>query len=502
MTILLRSILKTHQQIRPVASARWVALRGYSGKSDITASAMVYSDYGQPSQVLRWHSYLLPALTSDTVHVKFLASPINPADVNMIQGAYPIKPTFHQLGDENLAVGGNEGVAEVIATGDGVDSLKVGDQVVMANTGYGTWRTHAAGPASDFQLLPYAADNVSNIQKATITVNPCTAYRMLKDFVDLKQGDYIIQNGGNSAVGQAVIQIAKAWGLKTINVVRNRPNLDQLVDELTQLGATHVITDESLGRAESKKEIKSWFGKNAPLLGLNCVGGQSATEMARYLGSNGHFVTYGAMSRKPLSLPASLLIFKNISFHGFWVSKWAETHSKQERYAMLEDILGLMSQNKLLEPKWTQVEWNEEAMKQAVDQGISGFATEYIAKMNVVAPCPLKPSGTGRYRRIDYCWSSFHDEINLDDVQDACMEIQQILQSDQHHQSQQQQYIARTGNPLVQDSSFIPLHQAVSQLQVSNTSEIKRPRSFSVGDPPRSHHHMMQPSTLHCKPIF
>jgi trans-2-enoyl-CoA reductase len=35
-------------------------------------------------------------------------------------------------------------------------------------------------------------------------------------------GDYVIQNGGNSAVGQAVIQIANAWGLKTINVVRNR----------------------------------------------------------------------------------------------------------------------------------------------------------------------------------------------------------------------------------------------------------------------------------------
>ncbi|KAI8641502.1 hypothetical protein BD408DRAFT_418140 [Parasitella parasitica] len=370
MTILMRSILKTHQQIRLVASAR----RCYSGKSDITANAMVYSDYGQPSQVLRWHSYRLPALTSDTVHVKFLASPINPADVNMIQGAYPIKPTFQQLGDETLAVGGNEGVAEVIAVGDGVGSLKAGDHVIMANTGYGTWRTHAAGPASDFQLLPHA-DNVSVIQKATISVNPCTAYRMLKDFVDLKQGDYVVQNGGNSAVGQAVIQIAKAWGLKTINVVRNRPDFDQLVHELTELGATHVITDDNLGSVESRKEIKSWFGKNAPLLGLNCVGGKSATEMARYLGANGHFVTYGAMSRKPLSLPASLLIFKNISFHGFWVSKWAETHSQQERYAMLEDILGLMSQNKLREPKWTRAKWDEAAMKQAVDQGISGFAT-------------------------------------------------------------------------------------------------------------------------------
>lgn len=111
----------------------------------------------------------------------------------MIQGAYPIKPTFQRLGDnteELLAVGGNEGLAEVVAVGDNVTSLKIGDQVVMAKTGYGTWRTHAAGPASDFQLLP-TADNVSMIQKATITVNPCTAYRMLKDFVNLNQGKSI-----------------------------------------------------------------------------------------------------------------------------------------------------------------------------------------------------------------------------------------------------------------------------------------------------------------------
>lgn len=90
---------------------------------------------------------------------------------------------------------------------------------------------------------------------------------------------------------------------------------------------------------------------------------------------NGQYVTYGAMSRKPLSLPASLLIFKNISFHGFWVSKWSEKHAKEERYEMLQDVIDLMSQGKLKEPKWTQVKWDEETMKQSVDHGISGFAT-------------------------------------------------------------------------------------------------------------------------------
>ena len=43
---------------------------------------------------------------------------------------------------------------------------------------------------------------------ATLGVNPCTAYRMLLDFVSLKSGDVIIQNCANSAVGMAVIQVA------------------------------------------------------------------------------------------------------------------------------------------------------------------------------------------------------------------------------------------------------------------------------------------------------
>ncbi|KAI8394101.1 uncharacterized protein BYT42DRAFT_553398 [Radiomyces spectabilis] len=355
-------------------TVRWSRRCYSSASSDIVVKAMVYSSYGKPSEVLRWHTYKLPALTPGTVHVKFLASPINPADVNQVQGAYPIKPPFEKLGDTEAAVGGNEGVAEVIAVGDNVNSLKVGDQVVMTKNGYGTWRTHAAGPAEDFQALP-SAKNVSLIQKATINVNPSTAYRMLKDFVHLQPGDFVIQNGGNSAVGQAVIQLAKAWGIQTINVVRNRPEIDELRQQLTDLGATYVVTDDKLGQHDMKSQIKEWVGKKSPMLGLNCVGGKAATEMARYLGANGQFVTYGAMARAPLALPASMLIFKNISFRGFWMSRWSDEHSQEERQVMLNELIDLMDKGQLAEPRWSKVEWTEEAMKYAVDQGISSFGT-------------------------------------------------------------------------------------------------------------------------------
>ena len=66
---------------------------------------------------------------------------------------------------------------------------------------------------------------------------------MLKDFVSLSAGDSFVQNGANSAVGQAAIQIARRLGLKSINVVRARGSgMDQLKAFLNDLGADLVIT--------------------------------------------------------------------------------------------------------------------------------------------------------------------------------------------------------------------------------------------------------------------
>jgi trans-2-enoyl-CoA reductase len=58
-------------------------------------------------------------------------------------------------------------------------------------------------------------------------------------------------------------------------------------------------------------------------------------------------VTYGGMSRKPVTVPTSLLIFKDIELKGFWLSRWAATHSASERQAMLNEIFALIRAEKL-----------------------------------------------------------------------------------------------------------------------------------------------------------
>lgn len=60
--------------------------------------------------------------------------------------------------------------------------------------------------------------------------------------------------------------------------------------------------------------------------------------MARVLAPNGTMVTYGGMSKQPLAIPYELLAYKQLKLKGFWISKWYETHSREEAGLMLNAI--------------------------------------------------------------------------------------------------------------------------------------------------------------------
>lgn len=66
----------------------------------VIASKLVYSEFGEPENVMKIVQEELPAIQSDDVLVKVLAAPINPADMNTIQGRYPVKPSFPAVGGE------------------------------------------------------------------------------------------------------------------------------------------------------------------------------------------------------------------------------------------------------------------------------------------------------------------------------------------------------------------------------------------------------------------
>lgn len=368
-----------HKSILSLDRRRTITSYGYT-----QAKALVYSKYGEPQDVLSLHGHSISPPTGSTVVVRMLTCPINPADVNQIQGVYPSKPEMNTLlgTSEPSAVAGNEGVGEVINTGSGVKSMGKGDWVIMKSTGQGTWRTHMA--VDETQLLRIdSKEGLTPLQVGTVSVNPCTAYRMLLDSAKwtFRRDEWFMQNGANSGVGRAAIQLGREWGFKSINVIRGRENKDEekkLRDELIDLGATQVITEEELQGREIKDQINNWTngGREQIKVGLNCVGGKPATALAKFLSPGATMVTYGAMSKQPVMLPASLLIFKELTFNGFWVSKWSDKHPDQKKQTV-EDVLRLTREGKFKDFPVEECRWGwkteVDLLKKAVQGTLGGF---------------------------------------------------------------------------------------------------------------------------------
>lgn len=339
----------------------------------ITSNIVVYAEHGEPKDVLRTHTYQIDEtkLGGLEVVVKTLGAPINPSDINQIQGVYPLKPpmTKDYGTDVPVAPCGNEGLFEVIHTGANTE-LKVGDWVVPANVNFGTWRTHAKDDESKFQKInnptqSKAAGKPHGLtinQAATISVNPPTALLMLTHYVKLEPGkDWFIQNGGNSAVGQYASQIGKILGFNSISVVRDRPNLAELKKELEEVkGATHVITDEQNNSRDFTGTVKQWTKESGGQikLGLNCVGGKLSAAVARKLAPNGLMLTYGGMSMQPVTIPTSLHIFKNITSAGFWVTELLK-NDRALKQKTLNQIVEWYEQGKLIDAPSNHIKFSE-----------------------------------------------------------------------------------------------------------------------------------------------
>ena len=294
-------------------------------------NAAVYDTHGNPADVLRVESWPWPTPGTGEAVVKICAAPINPADLNQIEGKYPVR-------SELPATPGFEGAGVVVGPGANVTTVAVGDLVILPHN-VGTWRDAVAVKAEDLVVVPAG---IEPVDAAMLKINPMTAWRLLRDYVDLKKGDWLIQNAANSAAGCAVIQIARQLGYKTVNVVRRV----ELIDELQTEGGDVVLVDgENL-----RTEVKDVTG-GAPIhLGLNAVGGESALRLANCLAPGSTLVTFGAMSLQPLKIPNGLLIFKDLRFRGIWINKWYDNATKEQRMEAFQSLFE-MAKRGLLKTK-------------------------------------------------------------------------------------------------------------------------------------------------------
>ncbi len=252
------------------------------------------------------------------VLVDIVACSINPADILTIEGNYATQPA------PPCALG-IEGAGTVAAVGSGVTRLKVGDKVI--SLGRNNWVQRIRDKAESFARLP---NEVDLAQAAMLKVNVATAHLMLSNYVDLKRGDWVIQNVANSGVGINLISLAHADGIRTVNVVRRA----ELAAPLKKRGADVVIVDGP----DLAERVAEETGNAAIGLGIDAVAGTAVGRLAQCVAEGGTVVNYGLMSGEPCQVDAFQFVFRDIHLVGFWLAKLMRSMKFEEIQAMYEKL--------------------------------------------------------------------------------------------------------------------------------------------------------------------
>ena len=291
---------------------------------------------------------------ADEVVFDVLAFPINPADMWFCRGSYRLKPPLP-------ATPGAECVGRVTAVGAGVKHVKPGDLVI--NLQRENWAERRKVKGDDAIPLPAGIDLK---QAAMVRINPPTAQLMLSDFVDLKPGDWVIQNVANSAVGRLLIVLAKQRGLRTVNVVR-RP---ELASELTALGADIVVADAS----DLARRVAEATGDARIMLGVEAIGGAATGRLADCLATDGTLVHYGSMSGEDPKVTRNNFIYRGVRLTGFMLGRFLARRSPAEIRAIYADLGGQVMAGKLSAPVDTvyPIENIKEALAHADKGGRNG----------------------------------------------------------------------------------------------------------------------------------
>ncbi|MGA7318599.1 MAG: zinc-dependent alcohol dehydrogenase family protein [Silvibacterium sp.] len=304
--------------------------------------ALQLTGYGDPRDVIK---VIEPPdfgpLATDEWTIDIEAAPVSPTDQYIIAGIYgELPPLPHGLGCE--------GIGRVSAIGSGIKHVKVGDRVIAPLLQNATWATRIKTRETWQRALPEG--DLS--QMAQVGMNPLTALVILTEFKTLKAGDWVISTAANSAVGRSVIPIAKARGIKTVNIVR-APNL---FDEIKAIGGDVVIANGP----DLVKQIREATGGANIQLALDGVGGPLTQQLIEAIGLYGTVVLWSRMGGVDLTIATIPVLFTGKSLHGFWIVNWLKIPRNRERLtAAFEEIAPLIAAGKIVIPVAGEFELDE-----------------------------------------------------------------------------------------------------------------------------------------------
>jgi NADPH2:quinone reductase len=304
--------------------------------------ALIIERNGEPSEVVHWRDLPEPAPGPAEVRVRMLLAPVHPSDLHIIRGRF----ARHRQ-PELPASPGSEGVGIIDAVGSDVPRTRIGERVVLLDVP-GTWREKVISPAARAIPVPAA---ISDEDAAQALVNPMTAWAMTMLEHQLGRGDWLVQSAAGSTVGRLVLQVAKAQGFRTINLVRR----EEQVAEIQDLGGDVVLctADESW-----PDQLKKATHGNGIVSAIDCVAGRTGATLARELAPNGRLLVYGALSSHRQADPAAFempifapaLVYSSAEVRGWMLFSWLARKGVSEGSQALRGLLDRMAAGILKPP--------------------------------------------------------------------------------------------------------------------------------------------------------
>lgn len=273
----------------------------------------------------------VPSPWGDELLVRVVLSPIHPCDILCAAGLVPKRAGARDGSDSTEFLPGIEAVGVVEAVGSGLeDEFEPGQRVfVCCWAPWGRWE-EANGVWSEYLLVKKenviaVPDGISDSSAAMFMVVPVTAYVMMIEMLDLRAGDWLLQNASGSAVGRWVIALAEELGINTINLVRREEQVEELKQET---GAEHVLWCPSDGSAnpQLQQEILRITGNGRVKGAFDAVAdGLSATLMLNVMSRYGTLIVYGVLANSGVALgfDASVrMVLEGMKITGFSLQNW------------------------------------------------------------------------------------------------------------------------------------------------------------------------------------
>jgi NADPH:quinone reductase-like Zn-dependent oxidoreductase len=293
--------------------------------------ALIHHTFGDPAEVLAVEERPLPQPGPGEVRVRLLLSPIHNHDLWTVRGTYGFTP-------ELPAPAGTEALGVVDALGAGVERLELGQRVVTGGT-FGVWSEYFLARADALIPVP---DGLPDEAAAQLVAMPFSAISLLES-LDLHQGDWLIQNAANGAVGRMVAQLGAARGLNVVGLVRRASG----VDELRAQGIERIVATDDENWRDRLAEIT---GGEPIRVGVDSVGGAAAGDVLSTLAENGTLVVFGAMASPTLKLASGDLIFKQATVKGFWGSVVSREMPADQRGRLFQELFARIQDGTLTLP--------------------------------------------------------------------------------------------------------------------------------------------------------